>query len=407
MTRSFLFLQGVCSPFFSRLGKRLNQEGHQVVKVNFNGGDAAFWNAGGAVPWRGGVDGLTDFYQDIYHKHGVTDVVLFGDQRPVHRPAIDLAKRQQVRVHVYEEGYFRPNWLTLEREGVNGHSTLPRDPQWYREAARKVPRYRNGRSLGPSFKARAWHDIRYHICNLGNRWTFPEYKTHAPVSAWKEYSGYLVRSTRIARRKQVDAANIARLINDDRAFYLLPLQLDSDAQIRTHSRFRTMVELMEQVMESFAAHAASDAVLVVKNHPLDPGLVPHGRIARDLAGRYGIADRIVFLETGHLPTLLSNATGVVTVNSTVGGSALVHSRPLIALGQPIYGIPGLTFQGTLDAFWHDHEPPDMGLFHNFRNVVIHTTQVNGGFYTEKGIDMGVEQSVGRLTAVRSRLDVLA
>jgi capsular polysaccharide export protein len=52
-------------------------------------------------------------------------------------------------------------------------------------------------------------------------------------------------------------------------YYLLPLQLNSDAQIRDHCRFDDMNGVMEFVLESFATHAAGDARLVIKNHPLD------------------------------------------------------------------------------------------------------------------------------------------
>ncbi|NYT79358.1 capsular biosynthesis protein [Alcaligenaceae bacterium] len=407
MTRSFLFLQGVCSPFFSRLGEKLKAQGQDVSKINFNGGDAAFWRAGQATPWAGSLDGLADFYQDYYQTHGITDIVLFGDQRPVHKPAIELARQKGVRTHVYEEGYFRPFWLTLERSGVNAHSLLPKDPEFYLEAGKKVPRYRNGETFGASFSARAWHDVLYHVCSLRNRWAFPEYVSHAPHSVWTEYSGYVKRAVRLGGRKRRDADAIASLVRKDRVFYLLPLQLDSDTQIRLHSCFEDMSHFMDRVMRSFAAKAAGDAWLVIKNHPLDPGLAHHERHALALAKELDIQHRIVFLESGHLPTLLSHATGVITVNSTVGGSALWHARPLIALGQPIYDMAGLTFQGQLDEFWHELQMPDMRLFHHFRNVVIHTTQINGGFYSEDSIRMAVERSVERLMAEKSPLEALS
>lgn len=108
-----------------------------------------------------------------------------------------------------------------------------------------------------------------------------------------------------------------------------------------------------------------------------------------------------------MPTLLAHVTDVITVNSTVGGSALLHACPTIALSQPIYAIPGLTFQGPLDAFWRDHQPPNMTLFHYFRNIVIHTTQVNGGFYSGQGIAMAVDNLVSCLLADQTLLDGLS
>ena len=37
----------------------------------------------------------------------------------------DLARRRSLRLHLFEEGYLRPDWITLEREGVNANSRLP------------------------------------------------------------------------------------------------------------------------------------------------------------------------------------------------------------------------------------------------------------------------------------------
>ncbi|MFQ6690711.1 capsule biosynthesis protein CapA, partial [Bordetella pertussis] len=48
MSASFLFLQGVCSPFFDRLGRALRERGHAVRRVNYTVGDAAYWRGGQA-----------------------------------------------------------------------------------------------------------------------------------------------------------------------------------------------------------------------------------------------------------------------------------------------------------------------------------------------------------------------
>jgi capsular polysaccharide export protein len=86
----------------------------------------------------------------------------------------------------------------------------------------------------------------------------------------------------------------------------------------------------------------------------------------------------------------------VVVNSTVGLSALHHRRPLIALGTAIYDMPGLTWQGGLDAFWREAGPPDGVLYQAFLDYVMHHTQINGDFYTRTGIEMAVAGAVERL-----------
>lgn len=408
MNHQFLFLQGVNSPFFADLAEALKKQGHGAVRLNFTVGDRVFWRRNGnahdcVLP----ADQMTAFMAEFYRTQAVTDVVLFGDERPVHTAAIQVAKQLGVRVHVFEEGYFRPYWFTLERGGVNANSALPKDPLWYTEWGPLVPNYRNGLSFRSSFYMRAWFDVAYHFCSLANRWHFPDYHYHAPHTAWQEYWPYLAKQLKqnVLRRQAQDNKTIGRFLAQDKAFYLLPLQLDSDAQIRCHSPFDNMYQVMDTVLASFAQHAPADAVLVIKNHPLDMGLVNHEKNASALAQHYDLADRVVFLQTGAMPTLLGQATGVVTVNSTVGASALYHALPTKVLGEAIYDIEGLSYAGSLDAFWQDLHRPNMNLFHHFRNVVIHATQLNGGFYTSAGIRMAVQQAIPALLAPQSFIEM--
>lgn len=396
MPRNFLFLQGVISPFFPRLADHLAERGHRVQRVNFCAGDALLWGNRPAHPYRGSAGALADFYAPLFDGEGITDLVLFGDERPVHRPAIALAKRRGITVHVFEEGYIRPNWFTLERGGVNANSRLPLDPDWYRRADAGLPRHDAGRATQPSLAVRARHDLRYHLANLANPLTHPGYRTHRPSSALREYLGWARRFTSLLWHRREDQRLVAQLSGRARPYYLLPLQLNADVQITRHSPYRDMLDVLDVALGSFAAHAPTDALLVIKNHPLDTGLCHYRSRLRHLARRLQLHDRLLYLETGHLPTLLDHAAGVVTVNSTVGISALLHKAPTIALGEALYDLPGLTHQGDLDDFWQACQRPDPELFRAFRNVLIHHTQINGDLYTDGGIAMALDACVARL-----------
>ncbi|MFI8334613.1 capsular biosynthesis protein [Pseudomonas taetrolens] len=405
VSHSFLFLQGVSSPFFARLTKSLREIGQQVQCVNFNVGDVLY-SPGARTFCSAHAGELDAFYSRTFHQLDVTDLVLFGDCRPVHLPAIALARRLGIRVHVFEEGYFRPYWITLERDGVNNNSQLPNDPDWYREVGKFIPRYDNGTAFKQSFLTRATHDVLYHCGGALNKLCFPNYRTHAPFTAATEYAGYIRRGARLLLSGARDDALVAQVARERNPTFLLPLQLDSDAQIKDHSPFNNMSEVIDHVLASFAAHAPGDARLVIKDHPLTPGLVNYQRITKALAKHYDVADRVDFLDSGHMPTLLSHIAGMVTVNSTAGASALLHKRPTFVLANPIYALHGLTQPGSLDDFWTHPVEPDMALFHHFRNTVIHTTQINGGFYSRSGIDLAVHECLDVLMAKTSRIESL-
>lgn len=404
--RCFLFLQGVCSPFFPRLADRLLADGHQVFKVNFTAGDLAYWGGRKSANFRGRPQDLRDFLDAFYRRHGITDQVLFGDRRPIHRPAVEHAEALGIRTHVFEEGYFRPHWVTLEREGVNGHSLLPRDPEWFWAVGGDLGGDEMVEPFASPFSVRAAHDVAYHLAGATNPLLFPHYRTHAGVTAPVEYLGYFRRFSLLRWWKPRDARLIAGLVASKVPYYVLPLQLNSDAQIRDHSRFENMAEVIEFVIESFARQAPAGSRLVIKNHPLDMGLTGYGGVIARLERNYDVVGRIDYLESGDLELLVRQARGLVTVNSTVGGVSLGLDCPTTTLSDPIYNLPGLTFQGRLDDFWRQGEAPNRELFRRFRNAVIHATQVNGGFYCRKGIDLAVRNSVAILEGETSPLEAL-
>lgn len=404
--RRFLLLQGVCSPFFSTLAAELRAAGHYVHKVNFNGGDVAYWRGAPATSFRQHLEMLPSFIADLYERLEITDQVLFGDCRPVHRVAVQKARLCEVRTHVFEEGYFRPHWITLERDGVNAYSHIPRSAQWFREAAERLPEVRIQTPFSTQFGFRAVHDVAYHLASLVNPLLYYGYRSHAPNAA-VQYLGYIGRLPKLKYREIQDSALIEALKEKNGALYLLPLQLDNDSQIRHHSRFANMAAVMRKVIRSFSLHAPSDARLLIKNHPLDLGLAGHEGTARNLARQFGVEDRVYFIETGNLDRILDGASGTVTVNSTVGSVSLSHGCPTHCMADPIYNIPGLTFQGDLDDFWKADTRPDATLFNCFRKTVIHAAQINGGFYSDEGIRLAARNAVPRLVAVRSPLEVLS
>ena len=394
--RRFLFLQGLASPFFARLGKALAERGHVVRRINFNGGDRLFWPMQGAADFRGRDDDWPAFLAERLATWNITDIVLFGDCRPLHLTARRIARALDLPVHVLEEGYLRPNWITLETGGVNGHSSLPRDPVWFRNAAYGAPAWSGGTPVESVFWRRALGDVLYSSACAAMSWRYPSYRSHRPWNAFVEYAGWGRKLLRQRAQKRSGEWEIEALIASGRPYFVLPLQLDSDTQLRLHSPFGGMQKPLECALASFAAHAPREATLVVREHPLDNGLRDWSALSRDLAASHGISERVLYMPRGELTPLLANARGLVTVNSTVGVLALATGVPVIALGSAIYDLPELTFQHGLDAFWTGATPPDAETFDAFRRVVAHRTQLNGGFFSAEGIRLAINAAVRRL-----------
>jgi capsular polysaccharide export protein len=408
--RHFLFLQGVSSPFFKRVAKRLRAAGHRVTKISFNMGDVAYWAPDQSVWFRQMESELAGYLEQMYLSEGITDQVLFGDRRPVHRHAVHTARRHGVRNHVFEEGYFRPYLVTLEREGVNSRSQLPRDVTWLRAAGHKLlasqVRQTELSTFQSPFWRRAAHDVAYHLASGLNPLVFPRYHTHAAVLAPVEYSGFVVRNVKNKFHAHQERLRLHDLLKRSGGFYFLPLQLNSDFQVRDQPELNTMQAVLERVIDSFSHYAPANTRLAIKNHPLDFDQVNYQLLSEQLASRYGVSGRIEYFETGDLAALLKNALGTITLNSTVGNVALEHGCPTLCLAPAIYDFQGLTAQCALDAFWQQLPKPEPELFALFKAVVISTTQVNGGFYCPRGIELAANASAKILVAEQSPLECL-
>jgi capsular polysaccharide export protein len=396
--RGFLFLQGLAARFFEELGRALLARGHAVRRVNFNGGDRAFWRLPRAIDFRGRAEEWPGFLEGLIAAAGVSDVILFGDCRPLHRAAIAVARRQGLAAWVVEEGYLRPGWITFEEGGVNGYSALPRDPRWYRDEARRLPAWRDPPPLGSSFRRRAAEDVRYWLASAIARRRFPHYATHRPYFPLVEYMGWLRRLALRPGAERQAAAAIAGLAPCRDPIFLFPLQLDCDYQLRVHSPFQSLRAAIEAVLTSFAGHAAAASRLVLKLHPLDSGIYDWAAMTRHAAVALGVSDRLTIIDGGGIDAALALARGVITVNSTVGLQALTQGRAVIALGRAIYDLPGLTFQGGLDEFWNAGAPPDPALLDAFRRVLAARALIQGSFFSKSGLRAAVAAAVARLEA---------
>lgn len=393
--RRILLLQGLMGDFFRRLGMGLRNAGHEVFKVNFNGGDRAYWRLPNGVDFRGTLKEWPAFFAGLLQNHQITDVMLFGDCRDHHAIALRLCRELGVTAFVFEEGYIRPDWVTMEIGGVNGHSSLSRDPEWYRQKAALLPPIPEHHRVPSSFRRRAWEGLVYNVADVLTRWRYPGWQTHRPWHPVVEGVGWARKLTRRKRRAREATELIERLLSSDVSYFLFPLQLDSDAQIRLHSPFGGILEAMKLVIESFAHHAPADARLVVKEHPLDNGVRDWEFETGLLAKQFGVSERVDYLAWGDIETISDSTRGMVTINSTSGTLGLAKSIPVVVLGTAIYDIPDLTCSEGLDRFWHNPKAPDPATFEAFRRVLIDTCLIPGGFFSDEALDKVVTHAVAR------------
>jgi len=381
----------------------LQDHGHDVTRINQCGGDRVFWPSREAIDFRGKSEEFEPFVETVFAQRRITDLVLYSDCRPTHRMAIEVARQHGATVHVFEEGYLRPSWLTLEQAGLNGFTRLPADPDWYRARARSLPPFTELWTGAYGMRNRVLYDFRWQVSNYLRFFSYPHYRTHRPYPIWLEYATWLWRLRKMRRCRSEAQQVVAELAADDRDFALFPLQLDTDSQVRIHSPFGRLVPAIRAVISDFARHAPKNMTLVIKNHPLDNGLVNFQRGAERQAADLGIADRVLYIDGGDLDVLIEKARGVLTLNSTVGLSALRGGAPVIALGKAVYDIAGLTYQGPLSTFWTDPVKPDLVLLDDFLSVLADCAMIPGSFYTDEGVSVAAAYALKRILSVEDPL----
>jgi capsular polysaccharide export protein len=393
-SRSFLFLQGPISNFFDRLGRALIARGHRVHRVNLHLGDRLFWHLP-ASNFRGRFADWPAFIGELLERHAVTDLVLHGDRRPYHLVAAEEARARGIAVIVTDLGYLRPDWLTLEYDGMTTYSRFPRDPEAIRDLARNFPAV----ALVPRFTTPFWliasRDIAYNLALVFGRALYPFYRYHSTCHPFLEYAGWL----RSRPMKLLTAADTAaakqRLAAEPGTYFLVPLQLQTDFSIRAHSPFADPRDAAQAIIASFAKNGGARKLVFVI-HPLDNGLIRWHRVIAKLARAAGIADRVVTLHGGTPAELQKNAAGVVTINSTAAVGALCLGVPVKVLGNAVFDVEGLTCQLPLDRFWRDPPPPDREFLSLFLRALVGTTQVQGGYYEKSSQDCAVGGFVERL-----------
>ena len=391
--RAFLFLQGPPGPMMHELAVAMRERGMKVERINICAGDRADW-PDVATNFRGRFRDWPVFFDNFLREHQITDILLFGDCRPYHVSARGVAALRGIRTYVLEEGYLRPHWMTLELDGVNGHSRLARNKEWLIEQANALPPEPYLPPITANFRRRVRDTARHYIAVHAARLAYPFYRTHRKGSALMEAAGWGWKY--LARRLRERQANQVLLRLREKDYFLFPLQLSGDYQIRSHSPFPDMRAAAAYVVESFARHAPDDAHLLIKAHPFDTSLFNWRHFVARRAGRLGIGDRVHFIDGGDLNQLAAETAGMVCVNSTSATLALAAGTPVCTLGQAIYKVPGLTFPRHLDEFWTDPIPPEPGLYGAFRRVLVDRCLVRGGVASESAVQTLIKSMLERL-----------
>ncbi|EOH4549198.1 capsule biosynthesis protein [Campylobacter coli] len=374
--KTVLLLQGPVGTFFHRLAIKMKKNKTKVFKLNFNGGDFLFYPSGKRC--KCDEKDLENFYESFFKEKKIDAIVMYNDCRLIHAKAIKVAKGLGIGIWIFEEGYLRPYCITFEKDGVNANSSLPRDKNFYlscnistKESIKEIP---------GGFKFMAFSTFLYWFFSFLLAPFFNNKLHHRTLYPFEFlfwfrslYRKYLYKFT----EKKLNQ----KIYSLEKKYFLAILQVYNDTQIKHHYK-KSIEEFIEELILSFANHARAKSYLVFKHHPMDRGYRNYSKLINGLSQKYHVEGRIFYVHDTYLPTLLKNALGCITINSTVGLSAILEGCPTKVCGNAFYNFEGLAYPKKLQFFWREAHAykPNPSLVINFKNYLLNTNQFNGNFY---------------------------
>lgn len=382
-SKKVLFLQGPMGGFFNQVAKWLSQKNIDTYKINLNGGDWFFTQNQYykvVLNYSGSLGEFDKWLHFQIKDMEIDAIVCFGDCRKYHLIAKHISEKLQVNFFVFEEGYIRPNFITFEQDGVNSFSKFKCD--FSKDIQQDQDELMDGiQSVENKYYKMVQCAIVYYSFTLLLRLVYRNYQHHRGISARNELFAWLVSGCRRIKNALTEPALFTDFQNKYiQQYFVFPLQVHNDSQILVHSELKSMDKYIDYVLRSFSENAVSSHHLVVKHHPMDRGYRHYAALIKQLSAEYGITGRVHYFCDIHLPTLLKNSLGLVTVNSTTGLQALYHEVPVKVLGRALYNVSELTFQNHLDLFWTQYESINEQNYNIFRHELIGFSQLNGAYY---------------------------
>ncbi len=182
--KNILFLQGPMGSFFKKLSIKFTKDGANTFKIGFNAGDSFFSTTHNYTPYRGLESEWHSFISNFLKEKKIDKIFLFGDCRFYQNIAINIAIDLKIDVFVFEEGYIRPHYITLEKFGVNDYSRISREADFFKNLTiKKIKKPKHAKQS--KFKLIMSAVIYYLIANIFS-FRYPNYRHHRGFSASRE-----------------------------------------------------------------------------------------------------------------------------------------------------------------------------------------------------------------------------
>lgn len=376
--RKILFIQTDWEMGMARVARDLIASGHEVTKVALNFSDYFYKiKRVPSIPFKEPISAFREWLVTLFDEQEIDTIFVYNSTRPYNEIACQLAQEKGIGIVQMEQGLLRP----LHVSAYFG-SEIPIKPiQRLWEEHRGKNRWPAPGNSMPDKRISTVYKTFLMIVSFLTALLFaskfPHYRDQRTMSFTRHFGPFLWSAWRLLLRSGEPFLLGPKISGSwSGRFFLVPLQLDHDAQIVFRSPFNNVGEMLDQVADSFAEHADEDDFLILKIHPLDRGYHTYKGKVEEIKKKVG-KDRVILVDRICLDLLLQHAKGVVTINSTVGLTALRHLKPVKVLGEAIYDLEDLTYRSSLDEFWSGGKLPGQSSVKEFINLLESTIQGRG------------------------------
>ena len=375
-----LFLVGPIGTFFARFSDYLENNNIRTYKILFPLHEYGF-SQSRIIKYDQDIKVFKDFLRQTIINYEIKHIFMYGNVLIPHKQALDLAKElnfvgKDIKTHIFELGYLRPNFVTLENDGINYNSSLIKSSKFYSK--------QDSYSVLPVPKKHARLRIRkiWKTISFINH-SFKNYKIvekdhklqPKPIYIWFQIKGFFLKYFFFLTEYKLKNYLLRN------KFFLVILQVSTDSQLTEGSDIKDNKKFIYEVIKEFAEAKRNDINLVFKHHPRDRGYTNYHNEIQNLANEFGVSNNVFYIHDYYLSKLFQNPNckGTVLINSTVGYQSLYHSIPVKSLGITPYNIEGLSHQEDLVSFFKNPSPVEKLLFNKFYKYILENSQINGNF----------------------------
>ncbi len=375
-----IFLMGPIGTFFSRLASFLEKNDIKTFKVNFPLYEYGFKKSS-RLSYTNDIYKFKGFLEEIIIKEKIKHIFMYGNVLIPHKMALDLcdeleSKGYFVNSHIFELGYLRPNYVTLEDKGVNYDSGFLKNRNFYEknEYFDSFPvAIKNGLRVRKIWKLITF----FNHCFKNYKLVEFEHKLQPkPIYLWFQLKGFILKFFYKVVEKKLKKKCFSK-----GPFFLVILQVATDSQILKGSKVKDNYDFIYTVIKEFSNSQIKNTKLVFKHHPRDRGYNNYSKFILEVSKKFNISHKVFYFHDFPLSKIFSSSfcKGTVLINSTVGYQALFHSIPTKSLGIAPYNFEGLTDQKNLVSFFRNPEKVDKLLFNKFYKYILENSQINGNF----------------------------